>query len=181
MESLHPRPPVPSPGPTDPPSGRALPPKQPGAARWRRPPPGGSIPDSWPASQAPRRLPPQFGLPERPGLPVRKVEAAATGRVSWRARGSVGLGVPPPAGYPGPAKLRLQVPAGCAIGCGVARVLCGPGGARLQVPADHAVGRAVERHIHTTDWIGTLNWVLARLTHQVRPRGVPGKARAQLP
>lgn len=82
------------------------------------------------------------------------------GRVSWRARGSVGLGVLPPTGYPGPAKLRLQVPAGCAVGCGVARVLCGPEGSRLQVPAGHAVGRAVERHKHTTDWIGTLCWVL---------------------
>lgn len=103
------------------------------------------------------------------------------GRVSWRARGSVGLGVPPPAVYPGPAKLRLQVPAGCAVGCGVARVLCGPEGSRLQVPAGHAVGRAVERHRHTTDWIGTLSWVLAGADPPVRPRGVPGTARAQLP
>lgn len=112
----------PAPRAPDPPSGRARPPQHSGEARWQRPPPGGSIPDSRPASQSPRRLAPQFGLPERPGLPAREVEAAALSRTSWRARSSVGLGVPRHARYPGHAKLRLQVPAGCAVGCGVTQV-----------------------------------------------------------
>lgn len=130
----------PAPRAPDPPSGRARPPQHSGEARWQRPPPGGSIPDSRPASQSPRRLTPQFGLPERPGLPAREVEAAALSRASWRARSSVGLGVPRPAPYPGHAKLRLRVPAGCAVGCGVTQVLRGPAGVRLQVPGEHAVG-----------------------------------------
>lgn len=100
------------------------------------------------------------------------------GRVSWRARGSVGLGVPPPAGYPGPGKLRLQVPAGCAVGCGVARVLC-----VLRVP-DYKSQQAMR---WGGPWRGTntpqigLEPCVGFLGGAVRPRGVPGTVRAQLP